>query len=305
MTDTPTRAAAATATIARGSSRRMESSMADAGTTSRILLASGIDAMLDPIHSRGHEVIVEDISRSSTARLHMFVSSVDIVLLNVTASSRDIMAMIRDLMAVIGACDVAPRVLCFSAAHRNSDFVRAIQKYGAGYVRVSDSAMLLEAIDLLLADMDELRRNGPCFHMLHRFSHGACGPGEEAAAVLYPCAGELFQLPLALSGRLVFNFLAEHPRIAFDSKQIASGLRGGWFYRDHAANSGVRQLVKVRVPAVKVIIQRSREAMSVAFEHAHVRIDPFDVLQSLPAAGSGNRILYKLKAEVIFRHSID
>lgn len=260
--------------------------------------------MLDPIRSHGYDVVVADLSRPSAAHVRVLLQSVEVVLIDVSMATREILATIHDLSASIGVCDVAPRLLCFSSAHRNSQFVLAIEKCGVRYVRISDSAMLLEAIDLLRTEMDELRRNGPCFHILHRFAGKICAPGEEISAVLFPRATARPQLPLALSERLVFDFLAQHRGVAFDSRQIASGLRGGWFYRDHAANSGVLQVVKVRVPAVKVIVQRIREAMATVFEEARVKIDPLNVLQSWPAAGS-NRVLYKLAAEIKFRHSAD
>ena len=106
--------------------------------------------------------------------------------------------------------------------------------------------MLLEAIDLLFAEMNELDRNGPSFKIVHCYSQGSCAPGEEVSAVLLADHGEFRQLPLAVVERLVFDFLAQHRRIGLDSSQIVSGLSGGWFYREHAANSGHRQVKRVR-----------------------------------------------------------
>jgi hypothetical protein len=160
--------------------------------------------------------------------------------------------------------------------------------------------MLFEAIDLLLAELDELEKHGPCFQIVHRFSQGICTPGEEISAVLLAHAGNFLQLPLGLAERFVFDFLAQR-RIAVDSLQIVSGLAGDWFYREHAANSGQRQVRKIRRPTIKVLAQRIRDAMSSTFGHSDLVFDPYDVLRSCPAVGS-NRVLYKLCARVRWRH---
>jgi hypothetical protein len=222
------------------------------------------------------------------------------VLLDVTTESADVLKTVEELHAAIGFCNVRPRVLCFSTTHRNAQFVLEIEKTGR-FVRVDGPAMTLEAVDLLLAETNQLERNGPCFQIIHRFSQGTCTPGEEISAVFLAHNGNLFQLPLALAQRLVFDFLAEHRRIALDSLQIVSGLSGDWFYRDHAANSGHRQTKKIRRPTVKVLVQRIREAMESAFAAAHVQFNPADVLRSCPAEGS-KRVLYKLHADVRWRH---
>jgi hypothetical protein len=161
--------------------------------------------------------------------------------------------------------------------------------------------MLLEAVDLLLSEMNNFERNGPCFQIIHRFSQGSCAPGEEISTILLAYNSNLYQLPLALSQRFVFDFLAQHRRIGMDSSQIVSGLSSDWFYRDHAANSGHRQLKKIRRPTVKVLVQRIREAMESAFAEAKVKVDPYEVLCSCLAEGS-KRVLYKLHADVRWQH---
>jgi hypothetical protein len=83
--------------------------------------------------------------------------------------------------------------------------------------------------------------------------------------------------------------------------QIVSGLSGDWFYREHASNSGRRQVKKIRRATVKVLVQRIREAMASTFAKAHTRFDPCDVLRSWPAEGS-TRVLYKLHADVHWDH---
>jgi hypothetical protein len=254
----------------------------------------------------GYDVVVTDVSCPSLEHIRGLLQSVEIVLVDLTTANQEILATIYDLNAAIAMCDVAPRLLCFSTAHRNAQIVLDIEKCGARYARVSDPPTLVEAIELLLADMDDLRRNRPCFHILHRFAHeNRCSEGEEVSAVLFPRSATDPQLRLALSERLVFNFLAQHHRLAYDARQISAALSGAWFYRDHAANSGVRQRAKIRVPAVKVVVGRIRSAMALKFAEANLQINPLDVLQSLLSAGSGNRVLYKLNADVQFYHSKD
>jgi hypothetical protein len=98
----------------------------------------------------------------------------------------------------------------------------------------------------------------------------------------------------------VFDFLAQGRRIALDSSQIVAGL-GGWFYRDHAENSGHKQVKRVRRTTVKVIIQRIRGAMASTFSEAGLRFDPYEVLRSCPAEGT-NRVLYKIHGGVRWVH---
>jgi hypothetical protein len=145
-----------------------------------------------------------------------------------------------------------------------------------------------------------LKHHGPNFEIVHRFSTGVCTPGEEIAAILLRHGDAFFQLPLGLVDRLVFDLLARR-RLAIDSLQIVSSLAADWFYLEHAANSGHRQLRKVRQPTIKVSIQRIRDAMSAAFDTLQLKFDPHQVLRSCAAEGT-NRVLYKLCAHVSWRH---
>jgi hypothetical protein len=261
----------------------------------------GSDAMLEPIRAHGYGVMVTQVSRPVLTPLRTLLSGVDILLLDVTQSSRDVLDTIDVLNASVGIGGARPRLLCFSTAHRNPHFVIEIEKCGARYVRVSGSSILLEAIDLLLAEMNELQHNGLCFQIIHRFSQGSCAPGEEVSAALLVHHGEFFQLPLAVVERLVFDLLAQHRRIAMDSMQIVSSLSGDWFYRDHASNSGRKQVKKIRRAAVKVLVQRIREAIASTFAKAGLRSNPYDVLRSCPAEGT-NRVLYRLHGDVRWHH---
>lgn len=241
------------------------------------------------------------ISHPISAQVRSLLTAADIVLLDLTTSTEDMLYTISELQAAIGICNLRPRILSFSSVCRRPQFVLNAQQCGARYVRITAPEVLFEAIDLLLAEMDELERKGPRFEIIHTFSRfGWCAPGEEISAVLLSHGGSFFQLPLGLAQRFVFDFLAQR-RIAVDSLQVVSGLAGNWFYREHASNTGQRQLKKIRRPTVKVIIQRIREAMASTFADAQLEFRPYDVLRSCYADGS-KRVLYKLHADVRWRH---
>ena len=268
-----------------------------------------IDAMSEPLRSRGYHLIDADLSRPTAAHVRVLLQAVDIVLLDVALADANTLAQIREVSAAIGLCDVKPRILCFSTLHCNARFVSDVEKCGARYARVSDAGTLVESIELLLFEMDRLRRSGPLVHILHRFAQGTrsdhftcgCAPGEEVAAVLLPQANQP-QLPLSLTERCIVDILASHRRVALDAAQIVGVLTAEWFYRDHACNSGVPQRIKVRVPTVKVSIGRIRAAVAVKLAEAHLEINAYDVVESVPVVGS-NRVLYKLNADAVVIHT--
>ncbi len=237
--------------------------------------------------------------RRSTSLLRDVVPEADLLLIDLTTSSREVTKLIQEIIATIGICSIRPRVLCFSTAHRNSEFLLSIQRAGARYARVGSLEMLCEAIDLLFTEIRELERNGPHFEIVHSYSTGVCTAGEEISAVLLENAGDVLQLPFGLAERFVFDLLARR-RMAVDSLQIVSGL-GDWFYREHASNSGHRQVKRVRL-AVKVLVQRIRDAMGSSFSKLQLGVDPYNVLRSCPAEGT-NRVLYKLCANISWRHA--
>lgn len=266
----------------------------------RVLFCSSATDLSNPtlaeIKAHGHEAFAAD---GESARL--FLPSVDIVLLDVTSCTHDSLTMVRELTASMGAHSHLARLLCFSSISRNPRFVLEIEKCGARYVRVGSLAMLLEALELAMAEIKELRTKRPRFQIIHRFSQGECAPGEEIVAVRCDSGSNLWQLPLNLAQRLTFDFLALHRHIGLDSIQIASGLNGGWFYKNHAANSGIRQFKKIRPLAVKVTVQRIRDVMGSTFTRAGLKFDPYDVLRSIPMEGS-RKVLYKLTADVVWSH---
>src|SRR5208282_6369588 len=94
------------------------------------------------------------LPRNSEDALHLLPQS-DVVLLDITRSDHNILRTIQEIISTIGICNLKPRVLCFSTAHRNPEFVLKVQRCGAQYVRVGSLEMLCEAVDLFLAEINE------------------------------------------------------------------------------------------------------------------------------------------------------
>lgn len=270
-------------------------------TLNQFLLCLNVpENVLARIQAKGYTA--EPFTFGVTLDSHL-LSCADLVLLDVTTGNEGQIELVERLGYAIGIAGRARRILCFSSARRNAGFVLALQKAGARYARIGDTSMLVEAIDLFLAEIKECERSRPCFQITHRFSQGSCAAGEEIGAIKYFRNGDFFQLPLALSARFVLNCLAENQTLALDAFQIASVLSGGWFYRDHARNSGIRQPTKIRVATIKVLVQRIREAMAAVFAKAGVPHDPYEVLQSFRAEGS-TRALYRLNATIKWNHTL-
>ena len=132
-----------------------------------------------------------------------------LVLVNVTEWHEE--RTLRSLRPIIPIGDPTFRVLCFSMVRRSPRFVLKLFEEGSRYVRIADVAMLLEAVELILAESSFESKRVPAFRITHRFSQGTCGPGEEVAAVQYVRLGRTLQLRLSLAERLSFNLLAPWP----------------------------------------------------------------------------------------------
>jgi hypothetical protein len=257
--------------------------------------------LMATIRERGYLVATSDFPNADAQRYRLLISTADILLLDVTHGGEEAVEMTRRIRSDICIAGATTRILCFSTVHRNPRFAIALEKSNARYVRVNDAGMLLEAVEQALTEISDTYRDGPSFQIIHRFSRGACGPGEEIKSCSLEFNGGLFQLSLPLTGRFLFNHLAENRPIALDACQIVAGLSGGWFYREHSGNSGIRQAAKVRIATVKVLIQRIRRSMASTFARAGLICNPYDVLRSFPAEGS-TRALYKLHANVRWEH---
>ncbi len=252
------------------------------------------------LRSVGYGITLSPFPSATTTPINL-VEQCDVALLDISTIPQSVLATLERVNAAIGIGNVRPRVLCYSTVHRNPSLVLNLQKCGARYARVSGPETLIEAIELLLCEMNEIEYHRPSFRIVHRYSRGTCRPGEEVTAVMWSNGGDFLHVPLGLAERLVFDLLARHRRIPLDSLQIVSTFRGDPFFQEHALNSGQRQVGRVRRPTVKVHVQRIRSAMASAFTSAHLLFNPKDVVRSGLAEGT-NKVLYKLHADVRWQH---
>jgi hypothetical protein len=162
--------------------------------------------------------------------------------------------------------------------------------------------LVIEEVDLLIAEATWTNARGPHFLVLHRWQKPGtdCLAGEEIAAVRFMSFGREFDLELPVGPLLVFDFVARHRWLPLNGSQIAAGLNRDPFCSQHGANAPTsrKQTRKFNHGVVKVYIERIREAMAVAFREAGVSLDPFLILISAPAG-------YRLKATVDWLHVAD
>ena len=252
--------------------------------------------LLPTLGAKGYNVTAVDFA---SRKFPIFLP--EVVVVDVTTSGIESLSVVREISASMALRNPHGRIVCVSSVSRNSRFVLNLEKCGGRYVRIADSQMLIEAVDLAIAEVRSATASRPRFVIVHQFSQGICTPGEEIASVHLDDDRQLSQLSLALAQRFVFDFLALNRGIAMDSLQIASAIGAGWFYRDHGLNSGTRQTKKIRPATVKVLVQRIREAMNAGFIRAGLHFNAYDVLRGIPTEGS-KRILYRLDASVSWLH---
>lgn len=164
---------------------------------------------------------------------------------------------------------------------------------------------VLEEVDFLLLELRQLQSAGLHFKIVHRFrAQGTeCAPGEEVAAVYLVHRGREFQVPLSLTLRLVFDFLARHTRLAECASQIEACFRADPFYIRHGANveNGRKLRRRVARSAVKVYVQRIRRALALAFREANLWVDPSKVLVSQETVM--NEVGYRLRGTFQWLHA--
>ena len=157
---------------------------------------------------------------------------------------------------------------------------------------------MLNAVDVLLAEVRHIRATGPYFQIVHRFRMpgNECGPGEEVFAVLWIFRGRKYQLRLSTALLLLFNYLAHHLHTAQNAKQIELGVRADPFYREHAKNANGRPALVRRIPrsAVREHVKRLRHALTLVFHKANLPLDPNKVVVVKHTVG--NEVQYQLKA---------
>jgi hypothetical protein len=163
---------------------------------------------------------------------------------------------------------------------------------------------LSHAIRLIATEIRQLRSTGPNFLIIHRFRMPGTGclPGEEIFAVYLVQHGRHYHLPLSASLRLLFDYLARHPRAPQSARQIELGILSDDFYAQHGDNSGQRGKVPRRISrtAVREYIRRLHQALELAFEDAGLGIDPARVL--IVEGTVGNEVGYQLRASCTWTH---
>jgi len=145
-------------------------------------------------------------------------------------------------------------------------------------------SILLHYIDLIFAEIAEMRSSGPHFRIYHRFRKPGtnCAPGEEILAVCFVHRGQEYHLRLSLALRILFDYLARHSRFPQSASQIEAGVRADRFSARHAAAAMGASAFTRRISrsCVKVYIERLRSALESAFHEADLLMDTRGVLLS-------------------------
>jgi len=169
---------------------------------------------------------------------------------------------------------------------------------------MSDSQkIIVEKVDLLLAELVELRSRGPHFRIRHRFGRIAgCSPGEEISVIILVHRGREYCLHLPLALRLLFDYLARHSRFPQSAGQIEVGIRANPFYTEHASAVMGKTKFTRRIPrsAVRVYVQRLRIAIADAMHEAGLQIDPLTIVVSQETVMK--EVGYRLKATFEWVH---
>jgi hypothetical protein len=148
----------------------------------------------------------------------------------------------------------------------------------------------------------ELRENGPVIRIVHRFwtSGTICVAGEEiwAASIVHNATEVPIRLSLAL--RFLLNYLAGTRHVPQSATQIAAGIKGGLFYTQHGANSGVPSKRQISRPCIKEYVKRLRASLHSAFREPGLNLDSYQVLTSRET--DNNEVLYQLRARPEWVH---
>lgn len=164
--------------------------------------------------------------------------------------------------------------------------------------------LVLEEIEVLIAEATELAASKPHFLVVHRFHEPStdCRPGEEIMAVWFNHRGRRYPLRLSTATLLLFDYFSRHRRLSQTASQIAAGIRSDPFYARHGKAGGAsrRKTRRIARTAVNEYVKRIRRALAWAFEEAGVPLDPRNVLLSDPTVG--NQVGYRLHASIEWIH---
>ena len=166
-------------------------------------------------------------------------------------------------------------------------------------------SLLMEKVDLLLLEYGQLKSARLHFRILHRFRAPGteCAPGEEVAAIYLMNRGREYYVPLSLTLRLVFDCLAKHSRLPQGASQIAVCFHADPFYGQHGSNIAGHGELRRRVvkSAIRVYVQRIRQALALSFREANLRVDPRNVLASEETVM--NEVGYRLRGTFQWLHT--
>jgi hypothetical protein len=164
---------------------------------------------------------------------------------------------------------------------------------------------VLEGVDLLLCEQRHLRTAVLHFLLLHeyRLPGTDCAAGEIVAAVYLVHRGHEFYVPLSLTLRLFFDFLAKRARIPQTASEIVARFRADRFYSHHGSNveGGKRLTRRIAQSAVRVYVDRTRRALAQSFRNANLRLDPSKVLVSEETVM--NEVGYRLRGSFEWFHT--
>jgi hypothetical protein len=165
-------------------------------------------------------------------------------------------------------------------------------------------ALIMDEVDLLVAELKELHASRLHFRIYHRFHKPGtvCAPGEEIFAACLVHRGREFYLRLSLALRILFDYLARHSHLPQSAAQIEAGIRGDRYYVQHASNVlGSSKLIR-SIPRsyVRVYIERLRTAIDQVLNQAGLLIDSRAVL--LTEATVMNETGYRLRVVLELVH---
>jgi hypothetical protein len=169
---------------------------------------------------------------------------------------------------------------------------------------MSNPSAVLDKVELLLTESKYLRTAGAHFRIVHRFRIPGteCLPGEEVAAIYVVHRGREYLIPLSVTLRLMFDCLARHSRAPQSASQIEASFRADPFYARHGMHVANSAALRRRIArsAIKVYVQRIREALTRAFREANLKLDPRDVLLSQETVM--NEVGYRLRGTFQWMH---
>lgn len=159
-------------------------------------------------------------------------------------------------------------------------------------------APVVESVDLLLAELSQIRSTRCRFRVIHRFRIPGtdCLPGEEILAILLVHRGLEYQLPLSPALLLLSDYLLRHSRFAQTASQIAAGIHVGEFYAEHGRNGHRTRIRRIPRSAIKEYMKRLRRALAEALGRARLPLNARDVLVTEESVS--NQVLYRWKAVV-------